>query len=577
MPHNEHWLERALPEPAARYVSPPLGHFLGIMTIFLLTDAALIGGLYGLFSRRAPAAASQLAPLMIALFLLFLMLGGVLAWMIVLAHHSRRSAMEESEHHVQKLLEEIKAHNATEAELQKAKEAAEAANTAKSRYLLSVSHEIRSPLNSIYGYAQLMERGHEVAPIEAAKVIRRSAEHLTNLVEGLLDISQMESGVLRISNDTVRFSPFVDQIADMFRPQALGKGIEFDYQRPEQLPDFVKTDQKRLRQILINLLSNAIKFTRTGSVIFRIRYRSQLATFEVIDTGIGIAPADMARVFEAFERGGNPEAQRQKGVGLGLAITQALVRILGGDLAVKSTPGKGTHFTMRLMMGQVTAPVMNMSLAGRASGYEGERRKILLIDDDVAQLALLRSLLEPLDFQVVEARNGPEGLLMAERLPPDIVLLDVSMPGESGWEVAKSLRKRFGPALRIIMVSGNAHEFSRGGDGRAAHDQFLLKPIQLDALLDAIADHLDIRWTGEGASQEKVADEAPSLSLPEEATPFLADIERKAVIGHVRGIEASVRALESAVPAAGPLATRLLAYLDRFDLKGLINAIRAAR
>lgn len=571
------WLERLLPRAVAAYVHTPVGHFIAVMSVITLANGALMGGIGWQVARRAPSIAAQTSSLMLGLFLLFSLLGGVVAWMIVLAHQSRRTAMQESEHHVQRLMEEVIAHDVTGAELQRAKEAAEAANAAKSRYLVSVSHEIRSPLNSIYGYAQLMERGHEIAPIEAAKVIRRSAEHLTNLVEGLMDISQVESGVLRISSETVRLSPFVDQIANMFRPQAQSKGIEFLYERPEKLPDFVRTDQKRLRQILINLLSNAIKFTRSGAVTFRVQYRSQMATFGIIDTGIGIAADDLQRIFDPFERGTNPDAQKQKGIGLGLAITQALVQILGGDLSVVSTAEQGTQFTVRLMLGHVAGTVDSQPIE-TIKGYEGDRRKVLLIDDDAVQVAVLRGLLEPLDFIVFEALNGAAGMEIAARERPDIVLLDISMPGESGWDVCRALRETLGGAVRIVMVSANAHEFHRGGDGRAAHDMFLMKPVDLDALLDAIADQLRIRWTGDALPlpPSMIEDEAMP-PLPEEAAPILADIEQKAIIGHVRGIESSIRALEETVPDAAPLTRRLLVHLDRFDLKGLIRTIRAAR
>lgn len=573
------WLERLLPGAAARHVHTPVGHFIAVMAVITIGNAVLIGTLFWQFTRFAGYRA-EIPNIFLATFIVFTLLGGVIAWIVVLAHHSRRTAMLENEHHVQRLMAEIDAHDRTGAELQKAKEAAESANAAKSRYLVSVSHEIRSPLNSIYGYAQLMERGRDVSPVDAAKVIRRSAEHLTNLVEGLLDISQVESGVLRIASETVRFPPFLDQIANMFRPQAQAKGIAFHYERPAHLPDFVRTDQKRLRQILINLLSNAVKFTRTGSVALRVSYRSQMAVFEIIDTGLGITPEDLARVFEPFERGGNMEAQRQQGVGLGLSITQALVRILGGDLSVESVPGEGTCFTVRLMMGQVAgSAAVDTKAPESVSGYEGPRRKVLLIDDDETQLAVLTNLLEPLDFTVFPAQSGEAGLEIAAREQPDIVLLDISMPGESGWDICRTLRARMGPAMRIVMVSANAHEFNRGGDGQAPHDRFLMKPVDLDALLDVLADQLQIRWASDTPDPPVPAmlAGAPLPQLPPETQPILAEIERKAVIGHVRGIEASIRLLESTVPEAAPLAAILHAYLDRFDLKGLINAVRVHR
>lgn len=571
------WIALLLPRKARGYVHTPVGHFLFVM----VAVSAAIAAIVGLLALQIQVLASDVMPeaysILISLTLLLFLLGGVLSWIVVLVHHSRRSAMQESEHHVHLLQQEIEAHNQTEAELQQAKEAADAANFAKSRYLVSVSHEIRSPLNSIYGYAQLLERGSDVSPTDAAKVIRRSSEHLTNLVEGLLDISQVESGVLRITNDTVRFPPFLDQIVNMFRPQAQAKGISFQFERPQTLPDFVRTDQKRLRQILINLLSNAIKFTKTGSVIFRVEYRSQLATFEVIDTGIGISQNDLERVFQPFERGENPDAQREKGVGLGLAITQALIRILGGDLAVESEPGRGTHFTLRLMLSQVAGSDPDPKLLDTVTAYEGKRRTILVIDDDPLQTGMVRSLLEPLDFTVLGANNGVEGLALAQEKQPDLVLLDISMPGESGWDVCEELRRRHGQSLKIVMVSANVHEFRRGGDGDAHHDMFLKKPVELDAILDVIAEQLSIRWVGRSRETDNRAPVPEMPVLGPDALPYLADIEQKAIIGHVRGIETGIRELEHAVPDAKPLTELLLKQLDNFDIQMLLKTVRSAQ
>ena len=222
--------------------------------------------------------------------------------------------------------------------LQNALDAAKAANEAKTRFLASVSHEIRSPLNAIYGYAQLLERNDGHDDLRAARVIRRSSEHLSHLTEGLLDIAQVESGSLRLSRDTIRLRAFLEQLVDMLELQAQAKGIALVLDCPASLPDYVRADQKRLRQVLINLVSNAIKFTDAGQVTLKVHYRNELASFAVQDTGVGIAQQDIARIFTPFERVGDDVAGRP-GIGLGLAITQALVRMMGGDLEVESIPG----------------------------------------------------------------------------------------------------------------------------------------------------------------------------------------------------------------------------------------------
>ncbi|EGD59630.1 histidine kinase [Novosphingobium nitrogenifigens DSM 19370] len=571
------WLEHLLPAALGRHVHSPLGHFAMVMTAVAALETAIVGGVTWRLSRfLAGDALASLRETMLIVLVILLFLGGVAGWIVVLVHQSRRAALKEADHHVSALEEEIAAHGATTRELHRAKEAAESANAAKSRYLLAVSHEIRSPLNSIYGYAQLMERGHDIAPAEAARIIRRSSEHLTNLVEGLLDISHVESGVLRISNDTVRLQPFLDQIASMFVPQAQAKGIAFDYRCTGHIPTYVRTDQKRLRQILINLLSNAIKFTQAGSVRFTVAFRPELATFTIADTGIGIAAEDRERIFAPFERGSHPEAQRQRGIGLGLAITAALVHILGGDIQVESVPGKGATFTVRLRLGQVmgAADPAAGEVAQAIEGYEGAQRSILLIDDDPDQLRLLRSLLEPLGFAVHAAPDGAKGLALAQAEQPELVLCDVSMPGLSGWDVAKALRETFGEAIRIVMVSADAHDLRRHA-GSASHDMFLIKPVELGTLLDVVGRELKLRWTGATVPEALIAATPdPAEKLPEAARAYLTEIESGIRIGDVRGIEQSVRALEQAVPEAHALAGHLLACLDRFDLAGLAAAIR---
>lgn len=227
--------------------------------------------------------------------------------------------------------------------------AAEAANEAKTRFLASVAHEIRSPLNAIYGYAQLLERGEGRDVAGAARTIRRSAEHLAHLVDGLLDMAQVEGGAMTLEREAIRLPDFLDQLVAMLSGQAEAKGLALVLERRAGLPEWVQGDARRLRQVLINLLANAIKFTDAGSVTLKVDYRNQLATFTVSDTGIGIAPEDVQRIFAPFERAGGTAAARP-GVGLGLAITEALVHIMGGEIRVESAPGEGSRFTVRLML-----------------------------------------------------------------------------------------------------------------------------------------------------------------------------------------------------------------------------------
>ena len=465
------------------------------------------------------------------------------------------------------------------ASLRAARDAAEAANEAKTRFLASVAHEIRSPLNAIYGYAQLIERGQGKDALSAARVIRRSAEHLAHLVEGLLDIAQVEGRAMTLTREAIRFPEFLDQLVAMLELQAQAKGLALVLERPDHLPEFVHADPKRLRQVLINLLTNAIKFTDHGSVTLRVDYRNELATFTVIDTGIGIAPEDVERIFAPFERVGGAAGERP-GAGLGLAITQALVHIMGGEIRLDSAPGEGSRFTVRLMLSQpLSQPSEPAPEAGAVTGYVGRERWVLLIDDDAAHLAMVRGLLEGLGFQVRIAGDGATGLALAAQVQPDLVLCDVALGSENGWDVAAQLRARHGAALRIVMLSGEA---PLAVGALPVHDGFIMKPFAFDTLLDVIADQLGVEWVRAAGEPRAAAPEAPATArLPQVIAPVAAahcaEIERLVRIGHVRAIEAEIDALAALAPEAAALADRMRAHLDSFDLKALAGLARAVQ
>lgn len=546
--------------------------------------AAVIGAnvvaLYAIFRilvAIAPADRAAIATTLWTVFavLLPLSVAGV-CWLMRLRQRWHATAAAAADR-ATRLMAEIATHRNADAALQGARAAAEAANLAKSRYLVGVSHEIRSPLNAIYGYAQLLERGAGIAPQEAGGVIRRSSEHLTNIVDGLLDISRIESGILKLNRDIVPLPAFLESLVEMFRVQAENKGLQFHYHPAANLPAFVRTDEKRLRQILINLLSNAIKYTPKGEASLMVRYRGLIAEFDVADTGIGIPASEIERVFEPFERGSAEVARAQPGTGLGLAITRVLAQVMGGDVAVTSTPGGGSVFKLRLMLAEPGEAVAATARQRVISGYGGQRRTILLIDDDPAQLAVLQGLLRPLGFSVYAASNGVEGIDLALRCAPDLVLLDIQMPGLSGWEVAGRLRALAvsgeGAPVKILLVSANAHEFAAGGDGSAAHDGFVTKPVELEALLDAIAGQLGLDWLSDAVAPADAALPAADLAP---AAASIAELRRLGQAGHIRGLEAALNALAEELPASRPLVAQLRAHVRAFDLEGFLRVLDAS-
>ena len=456
-------------------------------------------------------------------------------------------------------------------ELRRAKEAAETANLAKARYLANVSHEIRSPLNAIYGYAQLVEQEADVRPQDAARIIRRCAEHMTSLVESLLDISRVENGVLRVRSEVVRLPDFVDQVVSMMRPAAEAKGLRFVADVPQRLPEFVRTDQSRLRQALINLVSNAIKFTDSGSVTFRVRHRGQIATFEIIDTGPGIAEADRERIFDPYEQVGGGEAR--PGVGLGLPITKAIIEILGGKLEMESEPGRGSCFRATLMLSELAHALAPESARRRIVGHDGPRRSVLVVDDDPDQRGFLERFLAGCGLEVVAVPNGETGAALAAARDFDLAVLDISLPGISGWETAALIREKARRDVIIVMASANAQEFHRPEYHSPAHDHFLVKPYRLDDMAEALAALLKLQWQWEATGAETMVAEDGAGRLPPAARAHVEALRERIRIGHVRGVEAEIALLAKAAPDHGRLVSALYAALDEFDLAGMAKLL----
>ncbi|MFC3098750.1 ATP-binding response regulator [Alteraurantiacibacter palmitatis] len=460
----------------------------------------------------------------------------------------------------------------------RARQTAEAANRAKVRYLANVSHEIRSPLNAIYGYAQLLESQGDVDPVQAARVIRRCTEHITSLTESLLDITQLENGMLRLRHEPVNLPDFLDQIGWMMRPAAQAKGIAFAIEVDSRLPETVRTDPGRLRQALLNIIGNAIKYTDTGSVTMKMTYRGQIATFEIRDTGPGISQEDQLRIFDPYEQVGELSGSMlESGVGLGLPITKAIIEIMGGKLELESAPGKGSVFRITLMLAEPANALVPDVTTRRITGYQGPRRRVLVVDDEADQRAMLKQFLGDCGFDVITAPNGEAAIGEVQAKAFDLVLLDITMPGLSGWETASRIREIAGRQVQICMASGNVQEFHRPQTDRPTHDHFFIKPYRLSELAETIGALLGLSWKWEstGPESEEAARQRGG-GLPRKAMPHVERLRELVQIGHVRGIETEIGLLATAAPQHGKLVTALYAALDQFDLAGLLRLLEEA-
>lgn len=581
-----------LPSSWSSVINSRFGYFLGTFTLTNIVIAALLILVYFQISFDEEFSQNTIASALINVFFILIIVSGVVSWMFALAHDSRRVAQEESKRQTELLVAEIEAHKKTDLELQQAKETAESANLAKSRYLTGISHELRSPLNAILGYAQLLEKDPSMPSNrrEALGIVKRSSEYLADLIEGLLDISRIEAGRLDIARNNVDFTGLLTQIVNMMNVQALAKGIEFKYTQLTSLPDNVRTDEKRLRQILINLLSNAIKYTHAGSVELSVSYRSQVAVIKVRDTGVGISQNNINRIFQPFERIRKVGEPHIAGTGLGLTITRLLVDIMGGDLEVNSVENKGSVFTVSLMLSSVQKKLTSISPEQTVVGYKGDEITLFAVDDEPSHRSLLSDMLTPIGFNVLQAQDANTCLDMLRfcEKDPQLFFLDITMPGMSGWELATLLRKRF-PNAVIIMVSADAQQQPPSTDSYNAHNDYLVKPFRLQHVLDTMSLHGNIDWVYKNQAtspitivenniekvevsetEDKHAQPNHPVCLPEQSRQ---EILRLAKIGYLNGIHQQLQILQSANAIPVETYQHLQSLTSRVELSTLIRVL----
>ena len=375
---------------------------------------------------------------------------------------------------------------------------AEAANRAKGEFLANMSHELRTPLNGILGYAQILQRDSGLSERQrtGVAVIQRSGEHLLTLIDDTLDFARIEAGKLRLEIVDVALSGLVDAIREIIGVKAEEKQLEYACVIAPDVPGGVRADARRLRQVLLNLLANAVKFTDRGRVSLLVtQTASGVVRFEVRDTGIGIPPDQLRTVFEPFEQVGNPE-RRSEGTGLGLAISREFVLAMDSEIHVESGLGQGSTFWFEL------APATTVRLGAScepdaciATGYEGPRRKVLIIDDVAVNRTVITELLSRLGFEIIEAENGAEGLAKAQSERPELIVTDIVMPGMDGLEATRRLRQTPGLTdVPIIVVTASPTGRDEKKSLAAGVNAFLAKPVDFGRLLAQIRALLNLEW-----------------------------------------------------------------------------------
>ena len=433
----------------------------------------------------------------------------------------------------QALEDEIKERQQIEVALRQAKEAAEAANLAKSEFLANMSHELRTPLNAILGFSQLLSADDAVQPQQRQYLdtINRSGEHLLILINDVLEMSKIDAGRVMLNPTDFDLREGLDGLERMLRLRAEIKGLALTFDLADDLPRYITTDDGKLRQVLTNLLGNAIKFTETGQVVLRVagalesdnsrsgadRWR---LSFAVEDTGPGISADDLPHIFNAFVQTRTGRSTPE-GTGLGLAISQKFVQLMGGALTVESQLGQGSCFQFRIPVTAAQRPANTETETEqrRVVGLESDQPdyRILVADDLEENRRILVDILQPLGFEVREARNGQEALEIARQWEPQVIWMDIRMPVIDGLEATRRIKSMsWASAPIVIAVTASAFEEDRAMVLEAGCDDFVRKPFKIGEALSCLATHLGVRYRYDDAKTPPAAPQIKAAPLTRE-------------------------------------------------------------
>lgn len=499
------------------------------------------------------------------------------------------------------------------AELNEAKQTAEGANQAKSEFLANMSHELRTPLNAILGFTQLMHRDSSLTPQQQENlgIISRSGEHLLSLINDVLDLSKIEAGSIALNENDFDLYSMLDAIEEMFQLKAESQGLELLFEITPEIPQYVRTDERKLRQVLINLLGNAIKFTQKGGVTLRVgcgenkgmgccgvwgvgkSYTTPLLTplhpdtltpytllFEVEDTGSGIAPNEMESLFEPFVQT-ETGRKSQQGTGLGLPISRKFVQLMGGDIEVNSVLGRGTSFKFDIQVKLAdAAQIQTQKQTHRVKSLEpGQPEyRILVVDDRPASRLLLTKLLTPIGFQVREAENGLDAIAIWASWEPHLIWMDMRMPVMNGYEATQRIKSHVkGQATAILALTASTFESERAIVLSAGCDDFVCKPFQENVLFEKMAQYLGVRYIYEHKDTfESKTTKAFILQSSSLQTMPNQWVEKLHLAAAQLDAE-TIATLVAQIPAENhPLAQALLDKVQDFDFDQIMNLAQEA-
>jgi len=470
-------------------------------------------------------------------------------------------------------------------ELAIAKTKAEAANQAKSSFLANMSHELRTPLNAILGFAQIMVRSRKLDTEnqENIGIISRSGEHLLTLINQVLDLSKIEAGHSTLNQTSFDLYRLLDDIEDMFHLKADDKKLQLMIERDTLVPQYIYTDEIKLRQVLINLLNNALKLTEQGGVTMRIKATTQhpdSLQFAIEDTGPGIAPEELEQLFEAFVQTSTGK-QTSEGTGLGLAISRKFVQLMGGEMTVKSEVGHGTTFQFQISIqlakfDDIKKTKMDKHIIALAPNQP--RYRILIVDDKWTNRLLLIKLLNPLGFELKEAENGQQAIAIWKQWQPHLIWMDMRMPVMDGYEATQYIKQHLkGQATAIIALTASILEEERAVVFDAGCNDFLRKPFKENEIFEAMQKHIGVKYIYDEpviTSEKEVEEELTPNNLAILSAELLARFEDAADRNDLEQVDTLIQEIRS---YQLNLANGLAKLADVFDFDAILHLIREAQ
>ena len=481
-------------------------------------------------------------------------------------------------------IEDITERKRLEAELLAAKLVADDANRAKSTFLANMSHEIRTPMNAILGFSQLMLRDPALAPLQKKHLdtIQRSGQHLLELINDILEMSKIEAGRMTLEPTTFDLHAMFDDVESMLRFRTDEKGLQFIVNGVGDIPRYIVTDEKKLRQVLINFLWNSTKFTDKGSITLRARVQSVDSSssrlyVEVEDTGAGIAEDEMDKLFHHFEQT-RTGRQIGTGTGLGLAISKEFVHMMGGEIAVTSKVGKGSifKFDIPIREGDVQTEVKKADSRHALRLQDGQPLyRLLVVDDKEDNRTLLFDLLSKVGFETRQVSNGEEAVEEFKNWKPHMIFMDMRMPVMDGFEAIRRIRAdAAGTNVKIISVTASVFEEDRRLVLAAGADEFLPKPIREADLFEMVRRLLHVEYVYEEKNEEEILPlnaesigirlKETAAGLPETLVNQLRAAISKADIDQIQEL------LKKVEQYSAQLAKGLQIRADQFDYPGLI-------